>query len=251
MKETFLVLLTAHLIGDFLFQNNWMVRTKDTKIWCLLLHAAIVAASTFIVAGYLEKSFAMLFYCWVFLAHFFIDWMKGLIGSIKWISQLNKKNEVYIFLIDQFGHIASLMVIAYAMPDVAGKSLWLELFPVFYFTGLTLISGFVVCVFAGGVLISKATRPLVEQIKDNESNGLKNGGRYIGQLERTLTFFFMLTGQTSAIGFLFAAKSILRFGEIKDSEKRKQAEYIIIGSFMSFGWALVIAYLTGKAITLW
>lgn len=250
MKETFLVLLTAHLVGDFLLQNNWMVSVKDKKAGCLLLHAVIVTLSTVVIAGYVEKNITMLVYAWVFLAHYMIDWIKGLIGSVKWTNDLNAKNETYVFMIDQVGHIGTLMLIAYLIPDIAGKSLWLKLIPGSYFTGLTFISGFVACVFMGGILISKATRPLVEQISHNELNGLKNGGRYIGQLERTLTFFFMLTGQTNAIGFLFAAKSILRFGEIKDTEKRKEAEYIIIGTFMSFGWALLVAYLTQQALKL-
>jgi hypothetical protein len=46
------------------------------------------------------------------------------------------------------------------------------------------------------------------------------------------------------VGFLIAAKSILRFGEIKDIKQRLEAEYIIIGTFMSFGYGLLIAFLT-------
>jgi hypothetical protein len=41
----------------------------------------------------------------------------------------------------------------------------------------------------------------------------------------------LLIDQPGGIGFLFAAKSILRFGEIKDSQHRKMAEYILIGTF--------------------
>ena len=44
------------------------------------------------------------------------------------------------------------------------------------------------------------------------------------------------------MGFLIAAKSVLRF----DASKRKQkaAEYVIIGTLASFGWALICAYAT-------
>ncbi len=37
---------------------------------------------------------------------------------------------------------------------------------------------------------------------------------------------------------------ILRFGEIKDRENRMEAEYIIIGTLMSFGYGIFIAYVT-------
>ena len=48
-------------------------------------------------------------------------------------------------------------------------------------------------------------------------------------------------GQFAGVGFLVAAKSIFRFGELKDSENRKQAEYIIIGTFTSFLLAIVLS----------
>jgi hypothetical protein len=249
MKETFLVLLTAHLLGDFLFQNDWMVKARDKAAGCLLLHASVITLSTIVIAAYVERWSAVLLYFWIFAAHYLIDLSKNLLLRIKWIGRLNAKNEAWMFLADQVGHIVTLAVLACLFAGTAAQSLWLKLWPDAYFSGLTFVSGLVACVFAGGILISKVTRPLVDQLTVND--GLKHGGRYIGQLERVLTFFFMLTGQTSAIGFLFAAKSILRFGEIKDAENRKQAEYIIIGTFMSFGWALVIAYLTIKAMALW
>jgi len=61
----------------------------------------------------------------------------------------------------------------------------------------------------------------------------------------------LLINQPNGIGFLLAAKSVLRFGEIKDSSQRKMAEYIIIGTFLSFGWALLISVLTQKALKYW
>lgn len=72
------------------------------------------------------------------------------------------------------------------------------------------------------------------------SSGLEDGGRVIGYLERLLIFIFLLANQFAAIGFLVAAKSIFRFGEFKDSENRMQAEYIIIGTFSSFIYAILV-----------
>ena len=61
----------------------------------------------------------------------------------------------------------------------------------------------------------------------------------------------ILIGHPTGIGFLIAAKSILRFGEIKESRHRKLAEYIIIGTFLSFGWALLMSVAAKKAIDHW
>jgi hypothetical protein len=72
------------------------------------------------------------------------------------------------------------------------------------------------------------------------------GSFAIGLLERALIFLFVLTGQTAAIGFLIAAKSILRFGEVQDD--RRAAEYVIIGTLASFAWALAAAQATLAAL---
>ncbi|HTX78161.1 MAG TPA: hypothetical protein VMC62_00765, partial [Longilinea sp.] len=53
---------------------------------------------------------------------------------------------------------------------------------------------------------------------------------------------FVITNQFSGIGFLVAAKSIFRFSEISKNEDRKEAEYIIIGTFASFLYAIIISW---------
>lgn len=70
--------------------------------------------------------------------------------------------------------------------------------------------------------------------------GLENGGYWIGIGERTLIYLFILSGVPAAIGLLVAAKSIFRFGEIKNLEQRKLAEYILIGTLMSFTAATLV-----------
>jgi hypothetical protein len=55
----------------------------------------------------------------------------------------------------------------------------------------------------------------------------------------------ILAGEPSGIGFLVAAKSILRFEEAK---KLPVAEYVLIGTFWSFGLALAIAWGTRQLL---
>jgi len=61
----------------------------------------------------------------------------------------------------------------------------------------------------------------------------------------------VLINQPAGVGFLITAKSILRFGDVKESAQRKLTEYIIIGTFLSFGWGLLIAALTQMALAHW
>ena len=64
---------------------------------------------------------------------------------------------------------------------------------------------------------------------------IKNAGALIGNLERILTIIFVIIGRYEAIGFIIAAKSILRF---KDTDTAK-TEYVLAGTFLSFGIALL------------
>lgn len=77
-------------------------------------------------------------------------------------------------------------------------------------------------------------------------NGLADGGKLIGRLERALAFVLILFNQPASIGFIFTAKSILRFADIKNSTQRKQTEYIIIGTLASFFWAILVGFTTVK-----
>ena len=66
---------------------------------------------------------------------------------------------------------------------------------------------------------------------------------YIGILERLFVFSFILTGHFEAIGFLLAAKSIFRFGDLKEAKDRKLTEYVLIGTLLSFGIALLTGFM--------
>src|SRR5690606_34484568 len=81
-------------------------------------------------------------------------------------------------------------------------------------------------------------------LMDSNDESLNNAGKYIGILERLFVFTFVVTGNWEAIGFLLAAKSVFRFGDLKESKDRKLTEYILIGTLLSFG----IAFATGMIV---
>lgn len=67
------------------------------------------------------------------------------------------------------------------------------------------------------------------------------GGRLLGPLERLLIFFMALGGVYGVLAVVVAAKGILRFPEIsRDAPEGTKAEYVLVGSFMS--WALALAF---------
>jgi hypothetical protein len=240
MMETLLTLFAAHLVGDFVLQSRWIVARKRNFL-VLLTHVLIVMAATSALLGSADAVALGV----IFVSHLLLDALKTYLLP----------DRIATFIVDQLLHLAVLVGIAAVFPDLAQEGLWLKrLAPeaqAWYLRGVTLAAGVVLCVPAGGVLIGKLTLPLLKQIPEDAVRGLPEGGKYIGWLERAIVLMLVLMDEPSGIGFLFAAKSIFRFGEVKEPGQRRVAEYIIIGTFLSFGWALLVAVLTARVLAAW
>ena len=108
------------------------------------------------------------------------------------------------------------------------------------------------------VLITKPTSIIIKNIisiwtpenKGKKDNSLQNAGNFIGILERLFVFYFVLTNHIEAIGFLLAAKSIFRFGDLKEAKDRKLTEYVLIGTLLSFGIAFILAIVVNYLLIL-
>ncbi len=97
---------------------------------------------------------------------------------------------------------------------------------------------------------SNAVGLIVRDLDFEPPDAIPNAGRLIGQLERTLILFLVIAGVPSGIGFLIAAKSVLRFGDVtaEGTDNRKMAEYVIIGTLASFTFAIPVAYATAALL---
>jgi len=234
-----LALLAAHALADFVFQPDWMVKTKERRP-VLALHCLIAATLAYVLAG---RWSLWLLPAWVFLSHAVIDFIKVRAG----------RSTLLVFLIDQAAHLAVVVVLAGWFSRGGELSIWAKYHGPVIWRGWVLVVGAILCVRVGGILVGFWVRPYLDEIEEANREagvavkavrGLSNGGRVIGQLERVLIFMLIGLAQPVAIGFLVAAKSIFRFGELKDRDNRMEAEYITIGTLLSFGWALATSYLT-------
>jgi len=70
-------------------------------------------------------------------------------------------------------------------------------------------------------------------------------GKMIGIVERLLIYYFVLTANLAAIGFVLAAKGFTRFREL---DNRDFAEYVLIGTLLSAGGAILVGIATELAI---
>lgn len=104
-------------------------------------------------------------------------------------------------------------------------------------SSLLYVGAYLVAVLGGHVVVRWVLRlcPLSEA---DGYQGLKRAGTVIGVLERLFTVTLVILGQYAAITILFAAKSIIRFGE---SRERRFAEYYLVGTLASVLFALLAA----------
>lgn len=240
-------MLAAHLLADFVLQPDWMVARK-ARYGVFGLHVLIVTGLSAVFLG----SFPWIILGAIFGSHAALDFVKTRLGG----------DGPRAFVGDQIGHVAVIGLLAALFPLAADGGCWEAWLDPEVLgwcrVGVAVGCGVILTGPVGGILIGKLTEPLRREVAEAEAargasavDGLAGGGRMIGWLERLLAVLFYLIGQPTGIGFLLAAKSILRFGEIKESSQRKMAEYIIIGTFLSFGWALVVAVPLRAAIERW
>jgi hypothetical protein len=89
------------------------------------------------------------------------------------------------------------------------------------------------------VLVGYLTKQWQSKIPKENDESLENAGKWIGIIERFLILSFILLNQWTPIGFLLAAKSVFRFGDLKGKEDQKKTEYILIGTLLSFFIAIM------------
>ena len=82
-----------------------------------------------------------------------------------------------------------------------------------------------------------------------DHKSLPDAGKYIGIIERLFVLIFIILGRWEAIGLLITAKSVFRFNDLKENNNRKLTEYILIGTLLSFGIAIVTGIIYTKTLT--
>jgi hypothetical protein len=109
------------------------------------------------------------------------------------------------------------------------------------FPGLVIALGYTLVTFAAGLAVGMLLKEFSSAAETKfPSRGLRGAGKAIGWLERLLVFTFVLIGYYNGIGFVLTAKSLLRYGEIKNAEDHAFAEYVIVGTLLSFSVAVLI-----------
>jgi hypothetical protein len=223
-------LFLAHIIGDFFLQpKKWVKNKEDKKLKSpkLYIHIVIHFILLFIVIWDITLWPIIVL---IGISHYIIDALK--------LSFQKKKSKRLWFFIDQVLHTISILIayFLFYQSDISIENYITEQ-NILLITCLLFLTSPVSIIMKIIFLkwdISKLT-------DGNES--LEDAGKYIGILERILVFSFVILDHWEAVGFLITAKSVFRFGDLKESKHRKLTEYILIGTLISFGIAIVVGIL--------
>ncbi|RMD57899.1 hypothetical protein D6833_13465 [Candidatus Parcubacteria bacterium] len=231
----FLVLFAARVFADFLLQQFRHTPEKDT-IKQVLGAGFVHGLSAYLLLG--DKSaiwaiplFAVLHVCTRSICS-------------------NDSSDPRFYLLHWILHSLLILYLAVLFQSLHVTCYWLVVWGTDFLYVLIILTGFILTVFTSGIYVELALLPFLPALRgtDSDQGGLRNGGRLIGRLERALIFLFTLSGNLMAVGFLFTAKSVLRFGDLKQGSDRAEREYIIIGTLYSFFLALLIALATLSVI---
>ena len=227
MIQLLLQLLLAHITGDFVFQSQKWVENKEkkkVKSPYLYLHILIHAVILILVLQFNIKYWLGIII--IIVSHYILDLIKlYLIKSI---------NNRWLFLWDQIAHLLVIVSVVniYTTFEINIDEIFSPKILTFIIAILLITS---VSSIIMRIIISKW-----ELNGNSKGKSLNDAGQYIGILERLLIFVFIITNNWALIGFLLAAKSVFRFGDLSKSDDRKLTEYILIGTLLSFGLAITI-----------
>ncbi|KAA0130180.1 DUF3307 domain-containing protein [Chryseobacterium sp. SN22] len=227
----FIQLIFAHLLGDFILQpDSWVAdkERKKVKSGYLYLHTLIHTVLSFAFLWDTELWWVALT---VGISHFIIDAAKLSFQTVK-----NRKNW---FFMDQALHVLV----------IAGISFYSNEFNFEFLKDTDLLKTMAGAVFLTTpasvfirILLSSWT-PVPETAGNLQTDSLSSAGKYIGILERLMVFTFIMVNHWEGVGFMVAAKSVFRFSDLAQARQRKLTEYVLIGTLLSFGMAVLIGIL--------
>ena len=246
-------LILAHILGDFVLQpDSWVKRKEIRKLKApqLYLHVMLHIALILVLVGNLDFWKAALL---LGALHFLTD-------VIKLYAQKNETRRFWFFC-DQLVHLLCIGAVWYVYePEAAtllsslytAHNLVLLTAYIFVTTPASLVIKMIISRWqpdkdvksAGSRQTPETFNAFSIETDAVQPRSLQEAGRYIGILERLFILTFILINHWEAVGFLIAAKSVFRFSDLKEAKDRKLTEYILIGTLVSFG----VAILTGLIV---
>ena len=238
------ILISIHLLADFLFQTSAYSEKKRKILKSLLLHCLIYfIVFEIVLLPILQFKKAFLLGMIISVLHFFINFTKNKLEK----SFPQRRLQIWIFSINQLIHFALLIGMNYIFNlENSVSNLYINLQGYENFKTIILyISVFSIIFEPASVLIRKLFISISPKTYPKAYSEELKAGNIIGKLERTIIAILLLNNQFGLIGFVLTAKSIARFKQMED---KNFAEKYLIGTLTSFLIVLVTVLILKGAV---
>lgn len=235
-----LKLLIVHFLGDFTFQpNKWIKKRTKNGIKSKHLYYHILVHMLLLVLFFInEINTYFVGIIILVIAHYAID-----VAKI-YTSKKEILSEFKLFLMDQLFHLLTIIFVSnYYFPfeisleDLATEKIFL------------IITAGILAISVTPIIIKVFFQRWKNQMNFDSKESLKDAGLYIGIIERIFIILFININFYEGIGYLLAAKSIFRFGDLTNSKDKKLTEYILLGTLLSFILAIAIGLALKQTLT--
>jgi hypothetical protein len=272
----YILILLAHVIGDFTFQFKGLAKAKDKNVKYLLVHLVIyMIPMTLVLMLYGNiGTFIMCFFI-IMISHFIIDFLKSKLSK----KYFNAFSHNLFFIIDQGLHVLILLAIAYWGLKENDYNWFTRDFISFLGNNgdyyLAIILSILICLSPTSILIkhiltyvdveintnlkAKLEESLLKELDNNEKKKIEDQikdlndqldnwnvdsnsnkiGSLIGKLERIVILILAIMNLYASIGLVFTAKSLARFKQLEDKDF---AEKYLVGTLCSFLVTLILVY---------
>lgn len=240
------VILIGHLIGDFYLQTNAIAKNKDDSLTYFSLHVIQYTMSMGLILLIGIPYSANLLFIWLSssILHVLVDIFKRWIRKSKGNNPTLLSLKNHSFITDQLLHIASIIAVWYIWGRDLSVRPFVELnVPDFPEQPILILLCLLIILRPVGILIGSGELWDFKKHNIEPAASVRNAGRMIGYLERTIILFFLIHRQFGAIAFVLTAKSVARFKEIENN--KNMAEYYLIGTLLSVVMVLVSAFILG------
>lgn len=246
-------LLLAHLLADFYLQPYSWVESRNKKharaphVYAhALIHGLLASIAMYLFAKNISHTTLILGCTAIAVSHYAIDIIKSYCPKTP-----------AFFLLDQCAH---LLIIACVFVFITDQAALADDY-LAYIGGqqIAVLLAYLAVLKPSSIVIKQLLSPWSNDVSATNERGsnpvdaltlslearqtLALAGQRIGYLERILVLTFVLLNQFSAIGFLIAAKSIFRFGDLTKHQDRKLTEYVLLGTLTSVTITIAIGLL--------
>ena len=233
------ILISVHLLADFLFQTSTYSEKKRKILKPLLLHCLIYFI-VFEIVLLLILQFKKAIFLGIIISvfHFLINFIKNKLEKIF----PQRRLQIWIFSINQLIHFFIIIAMYFILNlENSVSNLYVKLQEYENFKTIILyISVFSIIFEPASVFIRKLFISISSKTYPKENLEELKAGNIIGKLERIIIAILLLNNQFGVIGFVLTAKSIARF---KQMENRDFAEKYLIGTLTSFLIVLISVFI--------